>query len=55
MKIQQGIVVTAAVAVLSFAFGNLAQRAEGADTGEARTRKLEDVEAIHSLLVHYGR
>ena len=55
MRIQQGIVVTVAVAVLSFAFGNLMQRAEGADTVEARTRKLEDVEAIHSLLVHYGR
>ncbi len=55
MKIQQGIVVTAAVVVLSFAFSNLAQRAEGADAVEARLRKLEDVDAIHSLLVHYGR
>src|ERR1044071_8870294 len=55
MKIQQTIVVTAAVAVLSFAFGNLMQRAEGADTVEARVRKTEDVQAIQSLLVHYGR
>jgi hypothetical protein len=55
MKIQQGVVLTAAVVVLSFAFGNLAHRAEGADAGEVRLRKMEDVEAIHSLLVHYGR
>ena len=55
MKIRQGVVLTAAVVVLSFAFGNLAHRAEGADAGEARLRKMEDVEAIHSLLVHYGR
>ena len=55
MKLQQGIVITGAVVVLSFVFGNLAHRAEGADTVEARLRKLEDVDAIHSLLVHYGR
>jgi len=55
MKIQQGIVVTAAVVVLSAVFGNLTHRAEGADAVEARLRKLEDVDAIHSLLVHYGR
>jgi uncharacterized protein (TIGR02246 family) len=55
MKIRQGILVAVAVAVLSFAFGNLAHRAEGADTVEVRLRKLEDVEAIRSLLVHYGR
>ena len=55
MKIQQGIVVTAAVIVLSFVFGNLAHRAEGADAGEARLQKLEDVAAIHTLLVRYGR
>ena len=40
---------------MSFAFGNLAHRAEGADTVEARLQKLEDVEAIHTLLVRYGR
>jgi hypothetical protein len=55
MKIQQGFAVAAAVVVLSFAFGDLVQRAEGADTVEVRTRKLEDVAAIQSLLVHYGR
>lgn len=55
MKIQQGIVATAAVVVLSFAFGNLAHRAEGADAGDARLQRLEDLEAIRSLLVDYGR
>ena len=55
MKIQQGIVVAAAVVVLSFAFSGPTHRAEGAYVTDARTRKLEDVEAIHALLVHYGR
>ena len=55
MKIQQGLLVAAAVIGLSFAFGNLAHRAEGADAVEARLRRLEDVEAIRSLLVDYGR
>jgi len=55
MKIQQGIVVTAAVVALAFVFSNLAHRAEGADAAEARLRKVEDVQAIQSLLVHYGR
>lgn len=55
MKIQRGIWATAAVALVSFVLGNVTQKAEGADTAEARMRKLEDVEAIHSLLVHYGR
>lgn len=55
MKIQQGIVVTAAVLALSLAFSNLAHRAEGADAGEARLQRLEDIEAIRSLLVDYGR
>ena len=55
MKIPQSLVVTAAVLGLSFLLGNVAHRAEGADSVEARLRKMEDVEAIHSLLVHYGR
>ena len=55
MKIQQGVLVAAAVIGLSFAFSNLAHRAEGADAVEARLRKVEDVEAIRSLLVDYGR
>jgi uncharacterized protein (TIGR02246 family) len=55
MKIQQGVLVAAAAVVLSFAFSDLARRAEGADTVEVRLRKLEDVEGIRSLLVHYGR
>jgi uncharacterized protein (TIGR02246 family) len=40
---------------LSFAFSNLAHRAEGADAVEARLRRVEDGEAIRSLLVDYGR
>ncbi len=55
MKIQQIIGMTAAAAVLSFVLGDFAHRAEGADAAEARLRKAEDVEAIQSLLVHYGR
>ena len=55
MKIQQIIGMTAAAAVLSFVLGDFAHRAEGADAAEARLRKSEDVEAIQSLLVHYGR
>ncbi len=54
MKVKQSIVI-AVVAVASFVVGNVAHRAEGADTGEARLRKVEDVQAIQSLLVHYGR
>jgi hypothetical protein len=54
MKLKS-IAVTAAVAVVSFAVGNVAHRAEGADTADARLRKVEDVQAIQSLLVHYGR
>jgi hypothetical protein len=55
MKIRHGIVVAAAVAALFLVFSELTHRAEGADATEARTRKLEDVAAIQSLLVHYGR
>jgi len=55
MKVQQGTFITAAVIGLSFAFGYVAHRAEGADTVEARLQRLEDVEAISALLVDYGR
>lgn len=55
MKIQQGVVATIAVVALSLLFANLAHRAEGADTVDARLRKMEDVDAIHTLLVRYGR
>ena len=55
MTIQRGLVVVAAVVALSFAFGHLMQRAEGADTADARLQRLEDVEAIRTLLVRYGR
>jgi ketosteroid isomerase-like protein len=55
MKAQHSVVVTAAVAVVAFASGHLLQKAEGADTAEARLRTTQDVQAIESLLVHYGR
>ena len=55
MKTRHVLVAAAAAAVLSFAVGDFAHRAEGADATEARLRKMEDVEAIQSLLVHYGR
>jgi hypothetical protein len=55
MKIRQGVVISTAVVVLSLMLGSLAHRATGADAADARLRKMEDIEAIHSLLVHYGR
>ena len=55
MKIQHGLVVSAAVVALSLAFGHLIHTAEGADTAEARLQRLEDIEAIRTLLVRYGR
>ena len=55
MKAAKGIVVTATVGVLSFVLGSVTHRAESADTAEARLRRTEDVQAIESLLVHYGR
>jgi uncharacterized protein (TIGR02246 family) len=55
MKVQHGLVVGAALVALSLSFGHLIQRAEGADTSEVRLQKLEDVEAIRTLLVRYGR
>ncbi len=55
MKVQQGIALTVGVVALAFVFSNLAHRAEGADAVEARLRKVEDMQAIQSLLVHYGR
>ena len=55
MKIQRLIGVVAAAAALSFVLGDFTHRAEGADATEARLRKIEDVQAIQALLVHYGR
>ncbi|HVY64453.1 MAG TPA: nuclear transport factor 2 family protein [Gammaproteobacteria bacterium] len=55
MRIQPGILVTVAVAAIAFGIGNVAHRAEGADAADVRLRKLEDAQAIESLLVHYGR
>jgi len=54
MQIRHSVVVGAAVAVLAFGVGNLSHRAEGADAAEARLRRLEDIEAIRTLLVRYG-
>jgi uncharacterized protein (TIGR02246 family) len=55
MTLKQAVAVTVAALALSFGFSNFVHRAEGADTVEARLRKLEDIDAIHALLVHYGR
>jgi len=55
MTIQRGFVVGAAIVALSFAFDHLLQKAEGADTADVRLQRLEDVEAIRTLLVRYGR
>jgi hypothetical protein len=55
MNIRQSVVVTTAAIILSFALGSVANRAAGADAADARLRKMEDIDAIHSLLVHYGR
>ena len=55
MKVQHRLLVGAAVVALSLGFGHLIQTAEGADTAEVRLQKLEDVEAIRTLLVRYGR
>jgi SnoaL-like protein len=55
MKTRHVIVAAAAAVVLFFAVGDFTHRAEGAEAAEARLRKMEDVEAIRSLLVHYGR
>ncbi len=55
MKLQQGIVFTALLLVLSFGLGNFMGTARSADTVETRLQKLEDVEAIRALLVDYGR
>jgi uncharacterized protein (TIGR02246 family) len=55
MKVQHSILIAGAIVGLSFVFSDFAHRAEGADTVEARLRKLEDIDAIHALLVDYGR
>lgn len=55
MKLQQGVVLVAVLLVLSFGLGNRIGTAQGANSVETRLRKLEDVEAIHGLLVDYGR
>ena len=54
MKLQQ-IIVTAFLVVLSFSVGYVMSTADGADTVEMRLQKLEDTEAIRSLLIDYGR
>jgi uncharacterized protein (TIGR02246 family) len=53
MKFQQGVFVAALVVVLSFGLGRFAFTADTAV--ETRLQQLEDKEAIHALLVDYGR
>jgi len=53
MKSQQGVVIAALVLVLSFGVGHFALTADTAL--ETRLQQLEDKEAIHALLVDYGR
>jgi uncharacterized protein (TIGR02246 family) len=55
MNVQQSIVVAAAVLALSFVAGNFAYTDETTDRLEMRLQTLEDKEAIHALLVDYGR
>src|SRR5262245_29966130 len=55
MKIRQSLAAATAVVGLALTFGPPAHRAEGADAAEARLQRLEDIEAIRTLLVRYGR
>jgi uncharacterized protein (TIGR02246 family) len=55
MKLQQGMVLTALLLVLSFGVGNRIGTAQNANTVESRLKRLEDIEAIHALLIDYGR
>src|SRR5215510_9850595 len=55
MKIRQSLATATAVVVLALTFGHPTYRAEAADAAEARLQRLEDVEAIRTLLVRYGR
>ncbi|MEP7243116.1 MAG: nuclear transport factor 2 family protein [Gammaproteobacteria bacterium] len=48
-------VMAASILVLSFALGNVVHTASSDATVEGRLRKLEDTEAIRSLLIAYGR
>lgn len=55
MKIRQSFAAATAVVVLALTFGHPAHRAYGAEATDARLQRLEDIEAIRSLLVRYGR
>ena len=55
MKLEQGIVFTASLIVLSFGLGTFVGTAQSADTVEMRLQRLEDTEAIRGLLIDYGR
>jgi len=54
MNMQQGM-IAALVLVFSFGLANIAHTASGNATVEQRLQKLEDTEAIRSLLIDYGR
>jgi hypothetical protein len=54
MKSQHGF-IAALILVLTFGLGNVAHTAAGNATLEERLKKLEDTEAIRTLLIEYGR
>jgi len=55
MKLQQGMVFTVMLLVLSFGLGNFMGTAQSQDTVQTRLQKLEDIESIRGLLIDYGR
>jgi ketosteroid isomerase-like protein len=54
MKTQHAV-MAASILVLSFALGSVVHTASSSASLEERLRKLEDTEAIRSLLIDYGR
>jgi uncharacterized protein (TIGR02246 family) len=55
MTIQRSIVLTVFLLLLSFGLGNFVGSAQSSNTVETRLQRLEDIEAIHALLIDYGR
>lgn len=54
MNKQQGIIAVLVIA-LSFGLGNLAHTTSSDPTVEERLQRMEDIEAVRSLLIDYGR
>lgn len=52
---QRHAIMAATTLVLSLVLGGVVHTASSGATTEERLRRMEDVEAIRSLLVHYGR